>query len=48
MNETKHNKQGLIEASKLFREAMKKKNIDFNTFLKKSREIREQIADEWF
>lgn len=37
-----------LEASKLFREKLKEKNISFSELLKRSRKIREEIADEWF
>ena len=37
-----------LEASRLFKEGLKEKNISFEKFLKKSDKIREEIADEWF
>lgn len=37
-----------LEASALFRENLGEKNISFAELLKKSRKIREEIADEWF
>ena len=36
-----------IEASNLFRDRLKEKNISFAELLKKSKKIREEIADEW-
>jgi len=37
-----------LEASALFKRKLKEKNISFSELLKKSRKIREEIADEWF
>lgn len=36
-----------LEASNLFRKKLKEKNISFEELLKRSRKIREEIADEW-
>lgn len=43
-----YKKQKLFEASKLFRKSMKRKGMDFVDLLKKSKEMRKQIANEWF
>ncbi len=45
---TEYKRQRFFNASKLFRNAMKKRNINFPSLLKKSRKIREELADEWF
>ena len=37
-----------LEASNLFRERLKEKNISFAHLLRESRKIREEIADEWY
>ncbi len=41
-------KQRLHAASKMFREALDKKGITLAELLRRSRKIREEIADEWY
>ncbi len=43
-----YKKQKFHEASKLFRQKMEEKGITLADLLKKSRKIREEIADEWY
>ncbi len=43
-----YRKQRLHEISKKFKEALAKKGITFEQFLKDARKIREEIADEWY
>ncbi len=43
-----YKKRRFIEASRMFKERLKEKNISFDELLKRSRKIREEIADEWF
>lgn len=43
-----YRKKKLEEASRIFREALAKKGITIEDFLKSSRKIREEIADEWY
>ncbi len=45
---TEYRKKRLDDLSKLFREKMDEKGMSFEELLKKSRKIREEIADEWF
>ncbi len=42
-----YKKRRFIEASRIFKERLKEKNISFDELLKRSRKIREEIADEW-
>ena len=41
-----YKKQRFLEASNLFSKGLKQKNISFKEFLKRSRKIREEIANE--
>jgi len=43
-----YRKKKLQELSDLFRKRMKEKEISFDQLLKKSKEIRKEISDEWF
>ena len=43
-----YKEQKFLEVSRLFREKLNESGIAFSDFLKKSRKIREEIADEWF
>ena len=43
-----YKQQKFLEASRKFRKAMKKKGLTLKELLKSSREIREEIANEWF
>lgn len=43
-----YKRQRFLNAGNIFRNAVKNKNVDFASFLKKSRKIREEIANEWF
>ena len=43
-----YKKQRFLEASNLFRQKLKESGKSFDEILKKSRKIREEIADEWF
>ncbi len=42
-----YKKLKFIEASDLFKSKLKEKNISFHHILKKSKEVRKEIADEW-
>jgi len=42
-----YRKKKFMEASNLFNLKLKEKNISFDNLLKKSRKIREEIANEW-
>jgi len=43
-----YKQQKFLEASKLFRDKLKEKNVSLASLLKNSKKIREEIADEWF
>ena len=43
-----HRRQKFLRSSEIFREAMKKKGLTLKELLKRSRRIREEIADEGF
>lgn len=43
-----YKKQKFHEASELFRKKMEEKGITLAELLKKSRKIREEIANEWY
>ena len=43
-----YKKQKFRESSQVFREALNKKGITFKEFLKRSKKIREEMADEGF
>ncbi|MBI3622474.1 hypothetical protein HY212_00135 [Candidatus Pacearchaeota archaeon] len=43
-----YKKRQFLEFSDLFRESLAKNKKSFDTILKQSRKIREEIADEWF
>lgn len=43
-----YKKQKLNKASEIFRAALDKSGMTFDEFLKESRKIREEIADEWY
>lgn len=43
-----HKKRQFLENSLKFNEMLKKSGKTFDEFLKESRKVREEIADEWF
>jgi len=43
-----YQKNKFYEASNLFSRKINEKKINFQSFLKNSRKIREEISDEWF
>ncbi len=45
---SEHKQRKFLEAGELFRKVLKEKGISFKELLKRSRKIREEIADEWF
>ena len=43
-----YKQKNFLESSTMFREGLEAHKISFDTFLKKSKLLREEIADEWF
>lgn len=43
-----YKEQKFFLASELFRKKLREKGISFSELLKRSRKIKEEIADEWF
>ncbi len=43
-----YREQKFLELSQKFREMLKREGKSFSDFLKESRKIKEEVADEWF